>query len=621
MLKLEVAGSGQHLGMIRASPEMYCSTFCFVDLQHTVSAYISELEDDHATKFKVDAKQLRLFAGHGGAELTAIGCSANYNNLRNWLLALKEKASTDSSAFFVLSVSIYDLLSIVEVELAHGWSCLWEEPLARVNKRAVLAAVAVDPLVLRYACPELRDDPEVVLAAVARDPRAFLYASSSLKKNKQFVLQILDVDPNLLKYVDLSLRDDLEVVTAAVQREGNCVLFASSKLKGQQSLCKLALKTSSSINVLYAASFDLWFLHEERRTNERLAREALAKPMQGATRAFVVSVAATRQLRRELWRPWISLKNAHDSWKQDEDIVMLAIKEDMLLYADASLIQDKSFVLKAVSVCGTSLKNLPSFHSDKDVVLAAIAQNTDALVYAKASLTECSEYALAAIAVVKEQYVSRLFGKALKKNKEVVMAAVKRYGPALQYAHSSLRKNREVVLAAIRQDEHALQYAHKSLLSIEDFCLEALATHAGKFDADYVTPFLGKSLQCNEAIVKAVLKVVPGAFLSCKLKTQHMANYICSCHGYRALAFIPKEFQLQIEPAVFAAIETEAPNINVCASYTSLCDAHKLAQHYVACCIHKNIPLQVVVSETQKCTSYILCARIMNQISLLYHDS
>jgi histidinol phosphatase-like PHP family hydrolase len=50
-------------------------------------------------------------------------------------------------------------------------------------------------------------------------------------------------------------------------------------------------------------------------------------------------------------------------------------------------------------------------------------------------------------------------------DKEVVLAAVKQNGLALEYASKELQNDREVVLAAVKQDGRALEYASDELKS------------------------------------------------------------------------------------------------------------------------------------------------------------
>merc|ERR1719161_1578702 len=73
-----------------------------------------------------------------------------------------------------------------------------------------------------------------------------------------------------------------------------------------------------------------------------------------------------------------------------------------------------------------------------------------------------------------------------KKEKEVVLAAVKKDEHALEYAPESLKKDKEFVLAAVKQDARALAFADKSLwkdkeveslLKDKEFVLAAVTKH------------------------------------------------------------------------------------------------------------------------------------------------
>ena len=53
-------------------------------------------------------------------------------------------------------------------------------------------------------------------------------------------------------------------------------------------------------------------------------------------------------------------------------------------------------------------------------------------------------------------------------DREVVLAAVKNYGAALEHAAAPLQADREVVLAAVKQDGWVLEYASKKLQQDEE---------------------------------------------------------------------------------------------------------------------------------------------------------
>ena len=58
--------------------------------------------------------------------------------------------------------------------------------------------------------------------------------------------------------------------------------------------------------------------------------------------------------------------------------------------------------------------------------------------------------------------ITKLFKKT-KKDKEIILEAVKASGNNLQYADDSLKKDKEIVLEAVKQSGDALQFADESL--------------------------------------------------------------------------------------------------------------------------------------------------------------
>lgn len=52
-------------------------------------------------------------------------------------------------------------------------------------------------------------------------------------------------------------------------------------------------------------------------------------------------------------------------------------------------------------------------------------------------------------------------------DRDIVLAAVSKYGDALEYADQSLKNDKKIVLAAVAQDGYALRYASKNLRADE----------------------------------------------------------------------------------------------------------------------------------------------------------
>ncbi len=82
-----------------------------------------------------------------------------------------------------------------------------------------------------------------------------------------------------------------------------------------------------------------------------------------------------------------------------------------------------------------------------------------------------------AIDVIKKfhpEVIYNYFNSDIRKEKDIALEAVKRYGWTLQYADESLTKDKEVVLEAIKENGWAMKFAAPSLKVDEDFILSAL---------------------------------------------------------------------------------------------------------------------------------------------------
>jgi len=98
---------------------------------------------------------------------------------------------------------------------------------------------------------------------------------------------------------------------------------------------------------------------------------------------------------------------------------------------------------------------------DREVILAAVKVTGAALEYASESL--CNDREIVFTAVQTAGYALEYASEALCNDREIVLAAVKENGRALEYASAELKNDREIVLAAVKQQGHALQFASADL--------------------------------------------------------------------------------------------------------------------------------------------------------------
>ena len=65
----------------------------------------------------------------------------------------------------------------------------------------------------------------------------------------------------------------------------------------------------------------------------------------------------------------------------------------------------------------------------------------------------------------------------LKGDREIVMAAVSQFGPALKYATEELKGDHEIVMAAVSKQGMALEYATEELKGDRDIVLAAVSNN------------------------------------------------------------------------------------------------------------------------------------------------
>ena len=127
----------------------------------------------------------------------------------------------------------------------------------------------------------------------------------------------------------------------------------------------------------------------------------------------------------------------------------------------------KSFMSRIVEHSGDALEYAgPKLKKDREIVLAAVKQQGYALKYADPELKKDREIVLAAV----KQNGTLLYyaDPELQKDREIVLAAVTQIGLALEYADPELKKNSEIVLAALEQDGRALMFVDAELKGDKD---------------------------------------------------------------------------------------------------------------------------------------------------------
>lgn len=301
----------------------------------------------------------------------------------------------------------------------------------REDKDIVLASVQVDNLTLRYASESLRNDADIISASLKEDFSAIPWIGGEyvLKSPKLKELVIKELNNGNLSLKDLSqvIRDDESIVLAAVHKDGSALKYASERLKGNIDIV-LAAKSTNIMNLEYASN-----------------------------------TLQASQL--------VSFKD------ENALIAKLRSKTENLKLTDLPLIlrDYPEIVIAALAKDGMALKYASDkLRSDPKILSAAKEQNIHALEFAPDNLTVDAIYSR----TEKNKLINeletgkitfqgkagdKLLPKILRKDRELVLAAIRYDGSAIKYASDELQKDVEVVKLSISKKISFLDYASDTL--------------------------------------------------------------------------------------------------------------------------------------------------------------
>lgn len=175
-------------------------------------------------------------------------------------------------------------------------------------------------------------------------------------------------------------------------------------------------------------------------------------------------------------RSWDGLKYASDRLKKNEDLVRLAIEKygGELEYADESLQKKKDLVLIAVKN-GLSYKFIhKSLLGDKDVILQVVQSYPLNLEDVDPKFQDNRDIALAAVTADNRKFGAsyrdgvlqtpmQFVSDRLKKDKDLVYAAVQNDKYNFRFADITLRNDPEIALVAITKDISMYKYVGEEL--------------------------------------------------------------------------------------------------------------------------------------------------------------
>jgi hypothetical protein len=246
------------------------------------------------------------------------------------------------------------------------------------------------------------------------------------------------------------IRNNRSLLLMAGKLDGSILMFASEELRRDKSLRNACLK--------YNYEYPPQGPEELRVDNLHVLEDYGFKtkyPQSG------IHITSTK-----------SLETIPDDFKSNRSVVLDIVSQNgmLLQYAALELQNDKELVLAAVSNSQYLNYAFKKWKDDYDVVCASIKYSGDTLQYASERLKDDLEIVKLAI---KHKKVNLKYGSTrLRNNVEIYSDILD-----LQYCLEEIRRNKKLVLLAIRRNGMQLQYCSKELQNDEDVVFTAVSQH------------------------------------------------------------------------------------------------------------------------------------------------
>ena len=389
-------------------------------------------------------------------------------------------------------------------------------------RKIVTAAVKNDGYALRYA-QNLQKDKDIVKLAVRRGGFPFKYAHDDLKHDKDFILEILAIagsalehvpdelknDPDNLEHRELAaialrasglalryapaFQDDKSMVLIAVKENGEALQFSSKRLRSDKEIIKNTVQFLGKgyQYIMWATKHSAGFFNSLIRKDWRILEFIPTDKITSTLYKFAVraNIKTLRYIPEDKLTPELyqfAKEHIPSTYVFKEPIAYIPPdKRTPKLYAIA--IQKNEMISKIIPpehmtpkflklILQRDGKALQFAHEDlkkdKQVVMQAVKQDGEALQFAHEDLRKDREFVMQA---VKQDCKALYFAhEDLRKDKQVVMQAVKQDGEALEFAHEDLKKDKEFMLQAVKQHGLALYFAHEDFKKDREVVLQAV---------------------------------------------------------------------------------------------------------------------------------------------------
>ena len=315
------------------------------------------------------------------------------------------------------------------------------------DEEVVLAAVSNRGSALEYASAQMKSNKTIVLAAVKEKGYALEFASENLKGDYEVVLTAVAGWGRALKYAKRGLNDNETIVNAAIKNDPLAIVYATSRYKRKRENILKAIKEYKDIDVnlyyqfKYSMSAELINIVKYYMNDKEVLLE-FASCNYGQFSDFLDTLNVWKKNDIDIVTTHVkanpdSYRNLSTKFKQNIDVVEKAIEGGYPVdLVDPKYINNRNLIFKSVNVVGCHLGRYPDYQDDDEIVFAAVKKDGNALEFAS---------------------------DRLKNNKFIVTEAVKNVAQAFYHASEDLKQNIDFQIELLKVNPFVINYACKDL--------------------------------------------------------------------------------------------------------------------------------------------------------------
>jgi len=300
------------------------------------------------------------------------------------------------------------------------------------------------------------------------------FNSTSVETQEKLLALCKDYKENeLKKYKDNSLWNNREFVLEYASKCVFTLKFADKKFRDDREIVESAIKFNANWGYCYASK-----VLKKDRSLAKMATQRSIYAFKYLDPKFKDDKDIAMNGRGGL------LQYLSPRLRKDKEVVAMAVKNSAknLKYADAKFRNDKTFILEMINSekdfttewdkqnwIKMLVKNLgKNLRKDKDIMVIAMKKNIDVLEFADDSLIDDKLFMLENIK--KRGYLLKFASRRLKKDKELVLAAIDYNTEYLQYADEEIKRDMDFILKLRHYTNYdVMEYISKSLKDNKDF--------------------------------------------------------------------------------------------------------------------------------------------------------